>query len=60
MISSALERDPRVKELSYNGRRNLIDRFMQACNLSIRAVTSTNSQADGPEQSKAEMIRAFE
>jgi len=56
LIKIAMDHDQEVKKLSYTGKRSLIDRFMDAFNLTIRTVTSTRSQLDDPLQRPEEEI----
>jgi len=61
LISLAMEVEPAIKNLTQNGRRSLIDRFMKSFGLSIRAVTSTNSSQDQiPPAEEEIIIRSFQ
>jgi len=42
LIRFACEEEPRIQELTHNGKCSLIDRFMKTFNLTLRTITSTN------------------
>lgn len=60
LIGLAMEADPRIRTLSQNGKRSMIDRFMKLFDLSLRTINSTRtSEEQIPIQEEEVLIESF-